>query len=84
MNHHTSRHVSNNEKSQGRDILYIYPGIKVQKRWRIFSLKQIEYGVYGDLLIIYPKPYSIYLRGTITLNPELNPLRIQLGAPAAT
>ena len=25
----------------------------------------IEHGVYGDLYIIYPKPYSIYLRGTI-------------------
>ena len=25
----------------------------------------MEYGVYGDLFIIYPKPYSIYLRGTI-------------------
>ena len=22
-------------------------------------------GVYGDLNIIYPKPYSVYLRGTI-------------------
>ena len=30
----------------------------------------MEYGVYGDLVIIYPEPYSIYLRGTITLNPE--------------
>ena len=25
----------------------------------------MEYGVYGDLTIIYPKPYSIYLMGTI-------------------
>ena len=25
----------------------------------------MEYGVYGDLIVIYPKPYSIYLRGTI-------------------
>ena len=33
----------------------------------IVSLKGIEYGVYGDLFIIYPKPYSIYLRGTIGL-----------------
>ena len=32
----------------------------------IVPLKWIEYGaVYGDLVIIYPKPYSIYLRGTI-------------------
>ena len=23
------------------------------------------YGVYADLIIIYPKPYSIYLRGTV-------------------
>ena len=29
------------------------------------TLNKIEYGVYGDLLIIYPKPYSIYLRGII-------------------
>ena len=28
-------------------------------------LKYIEYGVYGDLIIKYPKPYSIYLRGNI-------------------
>ena len=25
-------------------------------------------GVYGDLIMIYPKPYSIYLRGTIVLS----------------
>ena len=24
-----------------------------------------KYGVYDDLTIIYPKPYSIYLKGTI-------------------
>ena len=29
------------------------------------TLKYIEYGVYGDLIVIYPKPYSIYLRGTV-------------------
>ena len=27
----------------------------------------LEYGVYGDLIIIYPKPYSIYLRGAIAV-----------------
>ena len=27
----------------------------------------IEYGVHRDLIIIYPKPYSIYLRETIDL-----------------
>ena len=31
----------------------------------IVPLKQIEYGVYGDLSIKYPKLYAIYLRGTI-------------------
>ena len=31
----------------------------------IVPFKSIENGVYGDLIIIYPKPYSIYLRGTI-------------------
>ena len=25
------------------------------------------YGVHGDLITIYPKPYLIYLRGTITV-----------------
>ena len=35
----------------------------------ILPLKYIEYEVYGDLILVYPKPYSIYfLRGTITLN----------------
>ena len=29
--------------------------------------KEIEYGVYGDLITIYPKPYSIYSRGTISV-----------------
>ena len=26
----------------------------------------IEYGVCGEFIIIYPKPYCIYLRGTIS------------------
>ena len=41
-----------------------------RKLWHhgIVPLKQIEYGVYGDLIIVYPKPDSIYLRGTI--NPK--------------
>ena len=32
----------------------------------VVPLKKIEHGVYGDLIIIYPKPYSIYLRETIS------------------
>ena len=35
----------------------------------IVPLKQIEYGVFGDLIVIYPKPYSIYLRATIHPEP---------------
>ena len=35
----------------------------------IVPLKYIEYGVYGDVIIICPKQYSIYLRGTIILDP---------------
>ena len=31
----------------------------------IAPIKQVEYGVYGDLILIYPKPDSIYLTGTI-------------------
>ena len=41
----------------------------------IVPLKQIECGVYGDLIIIYPKPYSIYLRGTISPRQEAVPNR---------
>ena len=33
----------------------------------------MEYGSYGDLIIIYPKPYSIYLRVTIGVG-ELRPI----------
>ena len=31
----------------------------------IVPLKKIEYRVYGDPIIVFPKPYSIYTRGTI-------------------
>ena len=31
----------------------------------IVPLKEIEHGVYGDLVIIYPRPYSIYLGGIL-------------------
>ena len=36
----------------------------------IVPLKWIEYGLYGDLIIRYPEPYSIYLRGTIAAKQE--------------
>ena len=36
----------------------------------IVPLELIEYGIYGDLIITYPKPYSIYLRGTIGFGVE--------------
>ena len=31
------------------------------------DIKRVEYGVYGDLIRIYPNPWSIYLRGTVGL-----------------
>ena len=31
----------------------------------------MKYGVYGNLILIYPKPYSIYLRGTISVQGPL-------------
>ena len=37
----------------------------------IFPLKSIEYGVYGDLLILHPKPNSTYLRGTVSQKTSL-------------
>ena len=42
---------------------------------KIVPLKLIEYGVYGDLLKMYPKPYSIYLRGTIASAGHLEGVR---------
>ena len=39
--------------------------ISLAGRRVIVPPKYIDYGVYGDLTIIHPKPYSIYLRGTI-------------------
>ena len=29
------------------------------------NIREIEYWVYGDLILIYPKPYSIHQSGTI-------------------
>ena len=37
----------------------------------IVPLKWIEYGVYGDLIRIYPKPYSIYLKGPLPKVPQI-------------
>ena len=31
----------------------------------IVPVRWIEYGVHGDLIGIYPRLYSIYLRGTV-------------------
>ena len=41
----------------------------------LVPLKYIEYGVYGDLIMIlmYPKPYSICLGETIHLYMPTNP-----------
>ena len=37
----------------------------------IVPLNYTDYGIYGDLIMKYPKlHYSIYLRGTILLNPK--------------
>ena len=53
-----THHLHNNETSSS-----------TRREWEtnagIVPLKQMEYRVYGDLIMIYPKPYSIYLRGTI-------------------
>ena len=37
-------------------------------RPNVVIVKQVEYGVYGNLIIIYPKPYFIHLRGTIPVS----------------
>ena len=52
-------------RQPGADQLKGALELRAQGSGFIVLLKQIEYGVYGDLIIIYPKPYSIYLRGTI-------------------
>ena len=48
-----ARRASEAHGGQGLEIQVIVP------------LQKIEYGVYGDVIIIHPKPFSIYLRGTI-------------------
>ena len=49
-----------------RDPLpYSVSSISKIHSWGIVPLKWIEHGVYGMGIIRYPKPYSIYLRGTI-------------------
>ena len=40
-------------------------------------LQQDPHIVYGDLVVIYPKLHSIYLRGTI--HPEPSPYRLPEG-----
>ena len=47
--------------------LYQYNGKENGNYYLGLGFREIEYGVYGDLIIIYPKPYSIYLRGIIML-----------------
>ena len=39
---------------------------------------KVDYGVYGDLTIIYPKPYSIYLSGARTVGKGLSDLGAML------
>ena len=39
-----------------------HPGLSAEQKL-IVPFKEIEHGVYGDLIIIDLKPYSIYLRG---------------------
>ena len=41
--------------------------LRLLQQESIVPLKYVECGVYGDLIMIYPKPYSIYLRGTVGL-----------------
>ena len=38
----------------------------------------MEYGVYGDLILRYPKSYSISLRGTIGLKEGLRGLGVKI------
>ena len=38
---------------------------KENENYDCVVISDIEHGIDGDLLIIYPKPYSNYLRGTI-------------------
>ena len=58
--------------------VYSPPSVGImEKKWKLlFRAKGlglgIEYGVYGDLMITYSKPYFIYLRrdyGVMRINP---------------
>ena len=55
-------------KSSGVGPIRLFPDLNLSP---IVPLKWIAFGIYGVLIIIYPKPYSIYFRGTITLNTYL-------------
>ena len=38
----------------------------MEKKWKLlFMVQGIEYGVYANLVTLYRKPYSLYLRGTV-------------------
>ena len=43
----------------------------------IVPLRQIEYGVYGDLIILYPKPIFYLLKGGLNLLGEAVRIRLQ-------
>ena len=41
---------------------------EMKRKWKLLEwvFKGIEYGVYGDLILMHPMPYSMYVRGTIS------------------
>ena len=51
----------------GCNLRFRGKGLRNEGLGTIFPLKWIEYGVDGDLITLYPKPYSIYLRAPIGL-----------------
>ena len=46
------------------EVLREVAAIAPKKGSGTYSPPSVEYGVYGDLILLYPKTYSIYLRGT--------------------
>ena len=56
-----SRHILGLYRDNGKENGNYYLGFRVYSP----TFKWKEYGVYGDLNMIYPELYSIYLRGNI-------------------
>ena len=62
--HAVAQLLGNTTRTWALGQLRMLPGASLNPFNPIVTLKWIEYGVDGDLIIIYPELHSIYLKGT--------------------